>query len=58
MLTICLWVLAIILVFGIIRIIFRPFNGVGDMFLDIFFLDVLGDLLDHVIDALGDSDWS
>lgn len=58
MLTICLWVLAVVLVFGIIRIIFKPFNGFGDMFLDIFFLDVLGDLLGHVIDALGDSDWS
>jgi hypothetical protein len=58
MITLLLIVLSVIVFCGILRVIFRPSDTFGDLLLDMFFLDVLGDLLTGLIEAIGDSDWS
>ena len=52
---ILLIIAAIIVVAGIIRVIIHPCDSIWDFFLDIFFLDCLGDLLGAIIDGIMDN---
>lgn len=53
--TIGLAVLGTIVLIGIIRIILNPYTGLLDLILDLFCLDLLGDALGWIIEALADS---
>jgi hypothetical protein len=55
--TIGLVILGIILVIGIIRVIFTPYNGFGNLLMEMMLLDWLFDVLGSVIDSIGDTDW-
>lgn len=48
-------ILAIIILFGIIRVIFKPYTNLSNLLLDFFFLDILGDVLGLLIDSIIDS---
>lgn len=48
--------LAVIILTGIVRIIFSPFRGIGNLFMDLLLLDMLGDLLSAIIESLLDID--
>ena len=50
-----LWALAILVVIGIIRVIIKPYRGFGDFLLDLLLLDLLGDLLEIIIEILADN---
>jgi uncharacterized membrane protein len=49
--------LAILVITGIIRVIFKPSDSVLDFILDILWLDLLFDLLGGIFEALGDIDF-
>ncbi len=51
---ILLIIAAVILIIGIIRVMFSPYNGLGDLILDLFLLDWMGDALGAVFGAIGD----
>jgi hypothetical protein len=46
--------LGIVLIIGIIRVIINPVHSFGEFIIDILFIDLLGDLLSEIIDAI---DW-
>ena len=50
--TIILVILAVIVVCGIVRVIITPSEDLGDFLMDILFLDVLGELLSAIVDAI------
>lgn len=56
MLTILLSILAIILVIGIVRICLKPSNNFFEFIGDLFLLDLLGDLLQAIIENIFDND--
>ena len=51
-LSIILIIFAIIVVIGIIRIIITPRNSFWDGFMDMLFLDVLGDILEAIFENI------
>lgn len=53
--SIVLVILAIIVIFGIIRIIISPCESFGEALMDIFFLDLLFDILSAILEALTDN---
>lgn len=55
--TIGLIVLAIIVIIGLIRVIIAPYTGFGNFLMEILLIDCLGDILEWIINTLGDSDW-
>lgn len=52
---IILVVCIILLVIGIIRIIIRPYDGLGNAFLEFFLIDLMFDIIGAIIESLGDS---
>lgn len=57
LMTIGLAIIAIILIIGIIRVIFKPSNSFTDFLVDIMLLDWMGDILGGIFEALGDIDF-
>lgn len=53
--TVVLIIFAILIIAGIIRVIMRPSESIFDFILDILWLDILGDLLGAIFEAIGDS---
>ncbi len=51
-LSIILLIFGIIVVIGIIRVIIRPCESFGDMLMDMFWLDILGDILEAILDNI------
>jgi len=56
MVTLLLTVLGIALFFGVLRVIARPRTGFWNNFLSIFFIDVILDFIENLIDNLDDMD--
>lgn len=52
--TIGLVIFGIIIIIGIIRVMFTPFTGFINFFMELILLDWLGDALGWVFEAIGD----
>jgi hypothetical protein len=47
-------ILGLIVLIGIIRIIFKPSDSFGDLLMDLFLLDWLGDIFVSILENIGD----
>lgn len=49
-----LGILSIIIIIGIIRIVFSPYNGFTNFIMELMLLDWLGDILGWIFEGIGD----
>jgi hypothetical protein len=53
-LIILLSIVGLILLIGIIRVISKPYTTFGNLMLEVMLLDVMGSVIVHILEAIGD----